>query len=393
MSLIIFIGSNTNGYFAEEVAKIRGFDYVNIPAKGYIKEQTNDILFAAGGNKCEYLIYDVEQYIDSAETIADEILSVSKTINAKPIIYAPSFIPESAMARAMVDRDIKSFVLSGSPTDLKDQLEKNMTGFFDSNERKEIEQILQMQEEEKLRVQSFTTIGVAGACHRIGTTTQALQLVKYLQLKGYKVCLIELNSNKYIDKDVTKRSSLYISFVEKIKSWFAADKVDEELGMISCFGIDMYYKQDKIPDVLKKGYDYYVYDYGVYTEKDFNKTSFIRENLKLFVVGSAPTELDYTQEIAQNISYADAKLVFSLVAADEQEDILMLMNKIKIGNSAEGNGKRTYFADYTPDPFSFSNLKLYEKLLPVEDISEGSEDKKKKGFIGKFRKGGKKDGK
>ena len=78
--------------------------------------------------------------------------------------------------------------------------------------------------------------------------------------------------------------------------------------MISCFDIDMFYNQDKIPEVLKKEYDYYVYDYGVYNDRDFNKTAFLREDVKIFIVGASPTELDYTKEIAQNISYGEAKL-------------------------------------------------------------------------------------
>lgn len=386
MGLIIFVGESTTGYFAEEVANVRGYEYINIPIKGHIKDHTNDIMFAANSAGA-YIIYDVDQYNDDAWLIAEEISRVCKAKNAVPIIYLPAFVPESNMAKAMVDNGIKGFITAGTAADLKDQLEKNLTGYFESNERKEIESIRAVQEEERLRMQQFTTIGVAGACHRIGTTTQALQLVKYLTLKGYKACYIELNSNKYIDKDPRNRKNMYISFVEKIKSWFEPDRLNDEIGLVSSFGIDMYYKQDKIPDVLRIGYDYYVYDYGVYTDGDFNKTAFIREDETIFVVGSSPTELDHTQEITENISYSDACLIFSFVAEQEKEDILMLMEKIHTPGIDGGNGSRTYFSEYTPDPFTLSNISMFEKLYPVEDVAQPIIEKpKKKGLFGRTKK-------
>lgn len=261
-----------------------------------------------------------------------------------------------------------------------------MNGFFDVNERKEITAIKEVKEKEE-SLQNFKTIGIAGACHRIGTTTQAVQIVKYLKLKGYKACLIEMNDNKYQDKKEGNRNE--ISFVEKIEAWFDVDKYDEEIGMVSAFGIDMYFRQNKIPEVLKKGYDYYIYDYGCYQDRAFNKTAFVREDIKLFVVGAAVTELDYTKDVAENLFYQDAKIIFSLTAKSEEEDLLSLMNSIK---TAEGssNAKRTYFAAYSPDPFALpeESLALYEAIIPVENISK--ETPRAKSLFGFSKKGDKK---
>lgn len=378
-SKIIFVGERQSGYFAEEVANIRGFDYKNVPRKSEIKKQINDILFAAGG-KADYIIFDVEQYISPAEEIADEIKILCNTLGATPIIYAPAFVPESEMARAFVNRDIKSFILSGSATDLKDQLEKNLTGYFDVNERKEIARVQEIQEAEKENKLKFKTIGVAGACRRIGTTTQALQIVKYLGLRGYKACLIEANDCKYPDRKNGLKTE--ISFVEKIDAWFDTDALDEELGLVSSFGMDMYYDQSKIPEILKKGYDYYIYDYGCYHSRGFNKTAFVREDIQLFVLGSSVTELDYTKEVAESPFYQDARFIFSLTSEEEKEDLLFLMDSIRKGNS-----EKTFFAPYCPDPFTMTNeaAALYDSCIPIEDIS-GPVVKKGRKLFGK--KGG-----
>ena len=42
------------------------------------------------------------------------------------------------------------------------------------------------------------TIAIAGTQPHIGTTTQAIQLIQYLQLMGNKVCYVEMNTNNYI---------------------------------------------------------------------------------------------------------------------------------------------------------------------------------------------------
>lgn len=63
----------------------------------------------------------------------------------------------------------------------------------------------------------------------------------------------------------------------------------------------MFDRQEKIADILQLGYNFYVYDYGVYNSADFNKTSFLEKNVKIFVVGSKPNELPYTTNILHGL--------------------------------------------------------------------------------------------
>ena len=93
MSLMVFVGDKMSGYFAAEVAKVRGYDFEYVSKKGNIKEQINEIMFTARGS--DFIIFDVEQYINPASEIADEVKNVCKALNAKPIIYSPTFSPGS----------------------------------------------------------------------------------------------------------------------------------------------------------------------------------------------------------------------------------------------------------------------------------------------------------
>ena len=385
MKKIVFVGERQQGFFAEEVAAVRGYQYVNVPRKANIEKQVNDVLFAADG-AAEYIIFDVDQYISSAEEIAETVQRICSAVGADPIIFAPAFVPESEMARAFVNRDIKAFILSGSATDLKDQLEKNMNGFFDKNSRREIERVVEIQQEERAHKLTFKTIGVAGVCSRIGTTTQGLQITRYLNAKGYKACFIEANDTRYNDRKNGIISEL--SYVEKIEAWFEVDELDEEQGLVRAFDIDMYYDQSKIPEILKKGYDYYVYDYGYWRDRGFNKTAFVREDIQVFVMGSSVTELDYTKEAAENQAYQTARYIFSLTAPSEQEDLKGLMDSIRPGSAGQ-----TYFAPFCPDPFTLAGeaMEVYEQMIPVEDITLEPEKKrrrifgKKGGHHGKIR--------
>ena len=383
MKKIIFVGDRYAGYFAEEVAGGRGYEYVNVPRQADIKKQMNDILFAADGH-ADYIIFDVDQYISSAEEVAETVQRICSAAGAGPIIYAPAFVPESEMARAFVNRDIKAFILSGSATDLKDQLEKNMNGYFEHNERNEIEKVIEIQNEERENKLLFKTIGVAGVCSRIGTTTQGLQIARYINAKGYKACFIEVNDNRYNDRKNGIISEL--SYVEKIEAWFEVDKLDEEEGLIRAFDLDMYFDQSKISEILKKGYDYYVYDYGCYRDRGFNKTAFVREDIQVFVVGSAVTELDDTKEAAENPAYQNARYVFSFTADAEQDDLRSLMGSIR-----EGNAAQTFFAPYCPDPFTLTGdaLAFYEKMLPLENASAEPDKKRKRLFSKKGGRHGK----
>ena len=73
MENIVFVGSRINGYFAEEVAKTRGWGYHQIDIKnGTIKETTNDILTYIFNSRitADIIIFDVDAFFDTSMVIA-----------------------------------------------------------------------------------------------------------------------------------------------------------------------------------------------------------------------------------------------------------------------------------------------------------------------------------
>lgn len=377
--MIIFVGSKVSGDFVNEVAAKRDIEVCFIKENTDIKEQVGDILFITKEKGAPtHIIYDVDEYINDVTDILAEIGRISKFNNAIPVIATISINPGNILIREAIDSGIKNFVnLSGSNFDRKDSLEKILTGYFDSNEQKEIEEVKRVREEEKLFNESFSKIGIAGCSRRIGTTTQALQIAKFLQSKGYKVCYIESNDNVYKNNSEERRKNTCLSYVEKIKEYYEYPSENEDLGIITYEGLDLSYDPEKIALLQEEGYEYFVYDYGIYTDQNFNKTSFLKDDIKIFVCGSDIAELDDTLAAASHISYDCVKMIFSFTAKSEQDGVLLMFDEYHL------KPERCYFAEYTPSAFILNDIEMYESLLQIKDkeIKKAEEPKKKKGFF------------
>ena len=189
-------------------------------------------------------------------------------------------------------------------------------------------------------------ITVAGCMPRIGTTTQALQLARYIaECSDYKVAYVECNAQNYI----WSASEMYY-----------AVKKDKTGGHINLEGLDLYAKE-RLEELTAGGVDidFLVCDYGDMNAREFDKKGFLNGSVKIFVGGVKPNELYYSERALRIPEYADAVYVFSYVPKQDQEEIRQNM-----GMHAED----TFFAPYTPDPLQHMNQDVannyYVKLMP-----------------------------
>ena len=372
--MIIFVGNKLKGGFIEEVAANPDINETvsYIEPKHHIMDLMNDIL-ARASSGCSNIIYDTEEFTDEAPVLVEAIVRIKSSNGAEPILLSPTTHINNEIISEAIDKGIKRFINSGtSMTEQKSELIRCITGFYEGegNERKDIKAIRKAREERKERIGEFKTIAIMGTCHRIGTSTQALQIVKYLQTKGYKACYVEMNNYLYPNMQFSRKEKPEVTYALKTKLAYDYEYEDDALGLVTVEGVDMYYKEDRLSEVAEKGYDFYVYDYGVYTERDFNKASFLKDDIKLIACGANTVELDYTLNILQNISYNKANLIFSFTAENDREEILGLMDEF----NAAG---RCFFTDYTPNPFVLSSLKLYDDLLQIEQKPDEEEQRKK----------------
>lgn len=348
--MIIFIGAQDRGFWVRETADIRNEEIQFVESSMTVRDQINSILQLSG----ETMIFDIEQYVDPAPELAEEIKQIERAKNTTVVIYAPGYDRESRIVRELMFHGIHYFVFSGNFSEAREELERCLCGYYKEPTKEEL-QDLKKQEERK----RMFKIGITGACSRIGTTTLAIQLVKYFQFKGYQAGYIEANSTGFV---LQHKEAFHVVH-------------DSTLGMVSFEGVDMFYNQENLLEVLKQEYDYFVYDFGTYMDTDFNKTSFLEKDVRVFVLGSKASEMPHTNEVIRNEYYSDVEYVFNFISEKEKAEIIEYM---------EEKASHTHFTVYTPDQFEYVHNTAFEKILPVEDASKS--DKKTKGGILKWAK-------
>lgn len=277
--MILFAGSEERGYFLEEPAKTKKMKVEYLGNAISIETQLTAIL----EKTMQYLVIDIEQYIDKADELATKIESIKRAKNCNVIIYAPGYVRESRIIQELNFRGIRFYIFAVGQADAKEEFERCLNGYY-------LQMDDPLEEEDREAAQKDMTgkrIGITGVCRRIGTTTEAVQLVKYLQVKGYKACYIEVNNTGFVQE----HGQVFVS------------EHDEYLGRVTYEGVDLYYKQEKIQEIFHQDYDYFVFDYGAYSEQGFNKTSFLEKDIRIFVAGSKATEMKYTQQVLQNEYY------------------------------------------------------------------------------------------
>ena len=99
------------------------------------------------------------------------------------------------------------------------------------------------------------TVGIAGSQERIGTTTQALQMILNLKALEYDAAYIEMGQQSYL---------------EKLKELEKEDIVKKE-NCISFMEVDLY-SSNQIIYANRQGYDYLIKDYGNIYDPNFEQT-------------------------------------------------------------------------------------------------------------------------
>lgn len=333
---MLYAGAMERGFWIKEYAEEEGLDFVQVAPTLRINQHVNAILKKG---QQDYTIFDIQQYMDKPSVIADQIEKICAANSSKAIILASGYSAKNEIVMALWDIGIRYFVFSASFREMKDELEKCRNGYFDVAEVGDIKQALEEKEQEELKSVDVKMIGIAGACRRIGTTTHAMQIIKYLASKGYKAAYIQINSTHYI---------------ENIREWFQYEDSDPELGCIRYQGIDHFYLPGKIPEVLKQGYDFYMFDYGTHSDPNFNRAAFLEKDYRIFIVGSDPSELSSTYSLMRSAFYDSVKYIFNFVSVADREDIDELVGDKR---------KDTYLAGYIPDKYVLADAEIYDRII------------------------------
>lgn len=363
--MILFVGSIEQGFFVEDFDE----DVEYTGSSSSLADMQNDILTSKA---YRYIVIDISNFIEHYTMQVQEILKIKNCTNAEIIIMAVGYNYNSVIIQKLREAGIQYFITSSILAHQKKEMQQAMDGIQTDIEitGEELEEKILDAAPAPLQ-NGRTIIAIVGACKRIGTTTQAIQIIKYLSLLGLKAAYVEMNGNRY---------------VERLKELYGIEMSDEEQqqGKVTYQGVDMFYKQEKIAAILKLDYDYYIYDFGAFTDTNFNLINFLEKDISIIVGGAKPNEMDSISALISKTIINDVFYIFSFSHSSEHEDILELM---------EEKAERTAFAIYSPDPFLYSaeSNPVYEKMIsPSPTVTLPKKKTHRKIF--RWLKGGKGNG-
>lgn len=362
MKKLLFLGEQKNSYFIKEAANQYGCE---IEISGYVVSSTSMVDRALVDNY-DYILIDVSGLLISPLDLKECIEQILIGSQARVAVMGQGMSMTTAIIQAAVEAGIHNVLLSVYPREISEDCIEFLSGNSNIETKKDqmnntVYDEVKIMPFAKINIER-TTIGVAGTIERIGVTTQAIQLCKWLKMKGKNVCYIQMNDSGY---------------VENLKVFYENVVVDEAQGCVSYENVEMYYDKARIDEILNRNYDFYVYDYGTITNEYFQKTSFFEKNYKIVVTGTKPTELNSFNQCMEELYHKHIHYVFSFVSEGDRENVMEMMSD---------KDKYSYLAGVTLDMFSLNsdNISNFEKIVPLEEEIE--EEPEKKGLFSFLKK-------
>lgn len=197
-------------------------------------------------------------------------------------------------------------------------------------------------------------IAVIGAMRRIGTTTVALQLVKYLNdQEEHAAAYLQYNNS---------------DFITDLKEICCADVDPAKPDKITFANTDIFSDPRKVNGIISSGYQYIVYDYG--DIKSISQSSAFEKDIIILVGGAEPDEIRAMTAAMEVFNQKNVFYFFNFTPFSDREELLDMM---------EGSRNKTFFLDYIPDKFCYNPdlggafARMMESDYEVEDLTTGKE--------------------
>lgn len=197
-------------------------------------------------------------------------------------------------------------------------------------------------------------IAVIGAMRRIGTTTVALQLVKYLNdQEEHAAAYLQYNNS---------------DFITDLKEICCADVDTGKPDKITFANTDIFSDPRKVNGIISSGYQYIVYDYG--DIKSISQSSAFEKDIIIIVGGAEPDEIRAMTAAMEVFNQKNVFYFFNFTPLSDREELLDMM---------EGYRNKSFFLDYIPDKFCYNPdlggafARMMESDYEVEDLTTGKE--------------------
>jgi hypothetical protein len=293
-------------------------------------------------NCYQYIAIDLTCLKDSDDEIINTVVGIKSMYDIRIIILAPGYSNDTPILGRLFAEGIYNIVTADKTKaahedisqclnigmQYKDAIKYRLQAETNTKSPKVIIQ--------KQNIKQIISVGVCGALHRIGTTVQALNITKFLNENGYSACYIEDNGHGHM---------------ETLTEFY--DIKQNKNGSITYHGIDIFMEPD-IQSILKGGYDYLVYDLGMFEETHIKQ--FLLKDINIVCVGSKPWEAPCIMQVFKDIeNFDEVHFIFGFTSKDMEGEIRKLMGKYS---------DRTYFSEYLPNMINETvNQKVYRSIF------------------------------
>ncbi|WP_418841794.1 hypothetical protein [Ruminococcus sp.] len=223
------------------------------------------------------------------------------------------------------------------------------------------QQQMQHTSQQPPRPTKITTVGIIGIMPRIGTTTQAVMLTRYLNEAGIRACYVEENDTQFCDCLMTLYDDV---------------SYDSDRDCLVKESLTLYKEETR--SFVATDVAYRIVDYGYITKNGFPE-NYLKKDIKIIVCGTAPLEIANLISNVEMMYDVDLNYIFSLSDEQHYQEVLEVMGTKK---------DKCFLSPNIPDSFDFFTQPcryIYNSILnlnipPVSGVNSNNQksDKKKK---------------
>ncbi|PHS31945.1 MAG: hypothetical protein COA82_09790 [Alkaliphilus sp.] len=281
-----------------------------------------------------YFAIDISALKDDVGEIIEAIKAFKRMHSSRLIIYIENIKENIELTDKLIELGVYNIISSDTVAELKKEIQKATSGEGISkreiqNKLNELTGIKNYQITEYLFSEKNIKIAIAGAAHKAGTTTTAINLCNYLASIGARVCYVEANEHGHIKKLANEYKEMIVN--------------DDSVTYRGVKYLSLTSKTDK-------EYNFIVYDTGVIEEKTVNA---IKANCNevILCATTKPYEIEFYHRALDLIGSSKSHTLFSFTSE-------------KIKEKLKKQYKDPLFAEYSPNLFDGEkNQNIWEKIL------------------------------
>lgn len=282
-----------------------------------------------------YFAIDLKALKDTKNEIIEAVIAFKTMYDSRIIIFAEGIDEGNEIIKKLLDEKIYNIIISQEIPLLKDEILKCI-----NDEGKTQEDWLKLRclngSSETIFKNQYKfhhkniKIAVAGVSSRVGTTTTAFNMAKFLLRIGAKVSYTEANGNEHL-----KEIAAYYEFL-KVENYYKYNGIE-------------YYPNKQFPD----NFNFNIFDLG--SLNSGSAAIFKSCNIKVLCSGSRAYELIDTHKSVNLLDDTYFNILFSPTVD---------LEKVRIRTRFDSSINKIFFQEYSPGLFDGKiNHKIYEEIV------------------------------